>query len=145
MAASWHGQADKFAKKMAKAALDSLRRVAMCSRHVDMPRDPQELQWVPPIFGPKKEKLPPGRLLRGHETRSEAYAAHVLLQPQVPGALKPSAGLTRPAKRNSHAMPRHPLARCEAKTEGAKCRCDAVWYGDTIAYGCKTSGEELSF
>eukprot|EP00434_Breviolum_minutum_P035350 symbB.v1.2.031287.t1/scaffold3617.1/size53222/1 len=27
-----------------------------------------------------------------------------------------------------------------AKTEGAKCRCDAVWYGDTIAYGCKTCG-----
>eukprot|EP00397_Hematodinium_sp_SG-2012_P000815 GEMP01000816.1.p1 GENE.GEMP01000816.1~~GEMP01000816.1.p1 ORF type:complete len:1774 (+),score=346.40 GEMP01000816.1:117-5438(+) len=22
----------------------------------------------------------------------------------------------------------------------AKCRCDAVWYGDTIAYGCKTCG-----
>lgn len=27
-----------------------------------------------------------------------------------------------------------------AQTEGAKCRCDAVWYGDTIAYGCKTCG-----
>ncbi|CAJ1385528.1 unnamed protein product [Effrenium voratum] len=27
-----------------------------------------------------------------------------------------------------------------AETEGAKCRCDAVWYGDTIAYGCKTCG-----
>lgn len=27
-----------------------------------------------------------------------------------------------------------------AKTNGAKCRCDAVWYGDTIAYGCKTCG-----
>jgi hypothetical protein len=27
-----------------------------------------------------------------------------------------------------------------ATTEGAKCRCDAVWYGDTIAYGCKTCG-----
>eukprot|EP00929_Paragymnodinium_shiwhaense_P092362 TRINITY_DN5222_c0_g4_i1.p1 TRINITY_DN5222_c0_g4~~TRINITY_DN5222_c0_g4_i1.p1 ORF type:complete len:2068 (+),score=428.69 TRINITY_DN5222_c0_g4_i1:77-6280(+) len=27
-----------------------------------------------------------------------------------------------------------------ARTKGAKCRCDAVWYGDTIAYGCKTCG-----
>eukprot|EP00928_Gymnodinium_smaydae_P096158 TRINITY_DN8436_c0_g2_i1.p1 TRINITY_DN8436_c0_g2~~TRINITY_DN8436_c0_g2_i1.p1 ORF type:complete len:1425 (-),score=350.56 TRINITY_DN8436_c0_g2_i1:2380-6528(-) len=27
-----------------------------------------------------------------------------------------------------------------ARTQGAKSRCDAVWYGDTIAYGCKTCG-----
>ncbi|CAE8594007.1 unnamed protein product, partial [Polarella glacialis] len=27
-----------------------------------------------------------------------------------------------------------------AKSKGAKCRCDSVWYGDTIAYGCKTCG-----
>ena len=82
-----------------------------------------------------------------------AHAAHLLLQPQVPGALAYSFS-SRPRRSHPSDGPRSGLSGLskarsspkgprEALTEGAKCRCDAVWYGDTIAYGCKTCGPEL--
>ena len=64
-------QADKFAKKMGRAAKETCLNAHGCGRMMEdgfmWVLNSQELQWVPSVFGPKKEKLLPGYLLSRFE------------------------------------------------------------------------------